>query len=60
MSIINSISAWGKEDLIRTTLSAFKRCKYPYQFNRELKRFINRLPNCNLEELKDILDKMEG
>lgn len=59
MEIIGSVSAWNLEDLLRSTLSNLKKAKTKYQINNQITRFLGRLPNCNLQEIKQILDKPE-
>lgn len=59
MKIVESVSAWDLDDLIRATLADFRKCKTKYQINTRLTRFLGRLPNCDLDAIKKILDKPE-
>jgi len=59
MEIINSSSVWWFWDLFRKTVKALQSCESEFGYEREIIRFLERLPNGDYSNIKKEWDEME-
>jgi len=59
MEVINSSSGWNFWDLFRKTTVILQNCQSDFEYEKEIIKFLSRLPNGDYSNLKKEWDEME-